>query len=90
MALLDNYSVILAAPLDNNIVTPVLRWLPMPLVLRCSCPPGKDLEGSFRHPLAREGVYALSRPAFLAHALHKVCNIEGLKAPRLAFFMGNE
>ena len=28
----------------------------------------KDLEGSFRYPLAREGVYATGGPALLAHA----------------------
>ena len=51
---------------------------------------GKDLEGSFRYPLVREGVYAPGGPAFLAHFMQKVINIVSLTALRLAFFMGYE
>ena len=46
-----------------------------------------EQEGSFRYPLAREGVYAPGGPAFLAHALQKISTIVGLKAPWLAFYM---
>ena len=45
----------------------------------------KDL---FRYPLAREGVYALGRPALLAHAMQRVNYIVSLTALRLEFFMG--
>ena len=48
------------------------------------------LEGSFRYPLARKGVFAPVGPAFLAHTKQKVINIVGLTALRLAFFMGYE
>ena len=50
----------------------------------------KDLEGSFRYPLAREGVNAPGGHALLAHTKQKVSNIVGLKALRLAFFGGYE
>ena len=50
----------------------------------------KDLEGSFRYPLAREGVTAPGGPAFLAHTKQKVNNIVDLTVLRLAFFMGYE
>ena len=40
--------------------------------------------------LAMEGVYALGGPAFLAHAGQKVNYIVGLRALRLAFFIGFE
>ena len=50
----------------------------------------KDLEGSFRYPLAREGVTAAGGPAFLAHTKQKVSNIVDLTVLRLAFFMGYE
>ena len=53
-------------------------------------PPRKDLEGSFGYLLAREGVYAPGGHVFLAHTKHKVNNIVGLSALRLAFFMGFE
>ena len=43
-----------------------------------------------RYPLAREGVYAPVRHAFLAHAMQKVSIIVGLTALRLAFFLGYE
>ena len=46
---------------------------------------GKDLEGSFRYPLARFGVFAPGGRASLAHARQKVSYIVGLAAPRLAF-----
>ena len=49
-----------------------------------------DLEGSFRYPLAREGVYAPVEPAFLAHTMQKDSNIVDLTVIRLAFFMGYE
>ena len=42
--------------------------------------PVKDLKGSFRYPLAREGVYAPGGPVFLAHAMQKVSYIVGLTA----------
>ena len=41
--------------------------------------PGKDLEGSFRYPLGREGVYSPGGTPFLAHAMQKVSNIVGLR-----------
>ena len=50
--------------------------------------PVKDLKGSFRYPLAKEGVYAPGGPVFLAHTKQKVSNIVGLTALRLAFSMG--
>ena len=50
----------------------------------------KDLEGSPRYPLGREGVYAPVGPAFLAHTKQKVSNIVDLTVLRLAFFMGYE
>ena len=50
--------------------------------------PATDLEGSFRYPLAREGVYTPGGPAFLAHAKQKVSYIIGLTALQLAFFRG--
>ena len=50
----------------------------------------KDLEGSFRYPLAREGVYAPGGSAFLAHTKQRVGNIVGLTALLLAFFLGYE
>ena len=43
----------------------------------------KDL---LRYPLAREGVYAPVRPAFLAHTKEKVSNIVDLTVLRLAFY----
>ena len=46
-----------------------------------------NLEGSFMHPLAREGVYAPGGHDCLAHANQKVSYIVGLKAVWLAFFM---
>ena len=49
---------------------------------------GGHLEGSFRYPLGREGVYAPGGPAFLPHFMQKVSYIVGLTAIRLAFFMG--
>ena len=48
------------------------------------------LEGSFRYPLARQGVFATGGPDCLAHTRQKVINIVGLTALRLAFFMGYE
>ena len=39
--------------------------------LRCL----KDLEGSLRYPLGREGVYGPGGHAFLAHTKQKVSNI---------------
>ena len=50
----------------------------------------KDLEGSFRYPLVREGVYAPGEPACLAHVSQIFINIVGLTALRLAFFMEYE
>ena len=50
----------------------------------------QDDEGSFRYPLAREGVFAPGGRDCLAHAMQKVINIVGLTALRLAFFMGYE
>ena len=50
----------------------------------------KDLEGSFRYPLARQGVFAPGGPDFLAHTRQRFSNIVGLTALRLAFFMGYE
>ena len=50
----------------------------------------KDLEGSFRYPLAREGVSGPGGSVCLAHARQIVNNIVGLSALRLAFFMGYE
>ena len=56
----------------------------------CHQPMGRGLvlEGSFRYPLAREGVYATGGSAFLAHTKQKVNNIVDLTVLRLAFFMG--
>ena len=51
---------------------------------------GKYVDGSFRYPLAMEGVHAPGGPACLAHTKQKVSNIVGLTALRLAFFMGFE
>ena len=51
---------------------------------------GRIFKTLLRYPLAREGVYAPGRPAFLAHTKQKVSNIVGLTALRLAFFMGYE
>ena len=50
----------------------------------------KDLEGSFRYPLAREGVTAPGGPDCLAHTKHKVSNIVDRTVLRLAFFVGYE
>ena len=50
----------------------------------------KDLEGSLRYPLGREGVFAPGGLVCLAHARQKVSYIVGLTALRLAFFMGYE
>ena len=50
----------------------------------------KDLEGSFRYPLAREGVTAPGGHVCLANSRQKFSNIVGLTALRLAFFMGYE
>ena len=50
----------------------------------------KDLEGSFRYPLARVGVFAPGGRDCLAHARQKFGYIVGLTALRLAFFMGYE
>ena len=50
----------------------------------------KDLEGSFRYPLAREGVTAPGGHVCLANSRQKFSNIVGLTALRLAFSMGYE
>ena len=63
-------------------------WNPDWLLAELSEYYAKDLEGSVRYPLAREGVSAPGRPLFLAHAMQRVINIVGLTAVRLAFFMG--
>ena len=47
-------------------------------------------EGSFRYPLARDGVWGPVGTSFLAHARQKFTYIVGLTALRLAFFMGYE
>ena len=49
-----------------------------------------NFEGSFRYPLAREGVFAPGGLDCPAHTRQKVINIVGLTALRLAFFMGYE
>ena len=50
----------------------------------------KDLEGSFRYPLAREGVTAPGGHVGLANSRQKFSNIVGLTALQLAFFTGYE
>ena len=50
--------------------------------------PVKDLRGSFRYPLAKEGVYAPGGGACLAHFRQKFNYIVDLTVLRLAFFMG--
>ena len=47
-----------------------------------------NFEGSFRYPLAREGVYASGGHVCLAHFMQKFSNIVDLTVLRLAFFMG--
>ena len=41
-------------------------------------PPAKDVEGSFRYPLAREGVLAPGGLVFLTHTMGRHINIAGL------------
>ena len=48
----------------------------------------KDLEGSFRYPLARQGVYASGGHVCLAHFRQQFSNIVVLTVQRLALFMG--
>ena len=48
----------------------------------------KDLEGSFRYPLGREGVYCPCGHVCIAHARQRVSFIVDLTVLRLAFFMG--
>ena len=48
----------------------------------------KYLEGSFRYPLGREGVFVPGGRDCLAHARKQSSYIVGLTALRLAFFMG--
>ena len=50
----------------------------------------KDLEGSLRYPMAKEGVYATGGHVCLAHTRQRVSNIVDLTVLRLAFFMGYE
>ena len=45
------------------------------------------VEGSFRYPLAREGVFAQGGRNCLAHARQNSSNIVGLTAPGLTFLM---
>ena len=52
--------------------------------------PEKDLEGSFRYPLGREGVFAPGEHDCLAHTKQKVNYIVRITALRLAFFTGYE
>ena len=68
-------------------VKPIVLFGPIQVIIGVCL---KDLEGSFRYPLAREGVTAPGGPVFLAHARQKVSCIVGLTALRLAFFMGYE
>ena len=59
-----------------------------PAIPQCQGVCFKDLEGSFRYPLAREGVYASGGHVCLAHFMQKFSNIVDLTVLRLAFFMG--
>ena len=48
------------------------------------------LEGSFRYPLGKEGVYCPVGYVCIAHARQRVSYIVDLTVVRLAFFMGYE
>ena len=68
-------------------VKPIVLFGPIQVIIGVCL---KDLEGSFRYPLAREGVTTPGGRDCLAHTMKKFINIVGLMALRLEFFMGYE